>query len=422
MSPTLTTVNRRRLLQLGGATAAAALLAPRQAAAAPFVAANAAATNATAATKATAFVAPDPAEYRTRAVAAYNAMQGYLYAPPAADGTDTGLYKEETSPALNSGARPYSYLWPFTRAHAGTLDLYGPAADRLTGLAKYWDGTGYASYVVALNQGGGDRFYDDNAWSGLNLMRAHRLTPGGNAVALARAKAVFKFINAGWDTNRKHPAPGGVFWVQASWSRDRNTCSNAPSAELGLRLYQATARTAADRKAFLTPATDMYAWVDRYLRSDGRNETTAGLYWDHIDLNGNIEKTQWSYNQGTMIGAGVLLARETGDGSYLARALSTAGLALDHYARVGYFTQEPAFNAIFFRNLLLLASADAQYLEKTLTAMQGYVDQAYAQNRGADGLYYFPAGDTSARLLDQGAMVEILACLATAAAQYDTLV
>ena len=33
---------------------------------------------------------------------------------------------------------------------------------------------------------------------------------------------------SGWDDDPSHPAPGGVFWTQAPWSRDRNTVSNGP--------------------------------------------------------------------------------------------------------------------------------------------------------------------------------------------------
>jgi len=174
--------------------------------------------------------------------------------------------------------KPYSYHWPFTRAYAGTLDLYGlgavPLADAqdrlLVGLPHYWDGGAgaYYSYV-----GSGDKFYDDNAWTGFNLLRANRLT--GDSGVLERAKAVFKFIDAGWDSARNHPAPGGVFWVQATWNRDRNTVSNAPSAELGLRLYQSTTRTITDQKTYLTPATNMLQ-LGRPLPALGRQQRHDG--------------------------------------------------------------------------------------------------------------------------------------------------
>ena len=59
-------------------------------------------------------------------------------------------------------------------------------------------------------------------------------------------------------------------------------------------------------------------FLDRVLRDD------AGLYRDHIGADGAIEPTVWSYNQGTPIGASVLLSRITGDDTWIERATQTA--------------------------------------------------------------------------------------------------
>jgi hypothetical protein len=110
--------------------------------------------------------------------------------------------------------------------------------DRLDGLRRYWDGRsqppGYDSYVRFRLGGGGDKFYDDNEWVGLELLRIHHLI--GNPDVFNRARQVFDLVVSGWDDDSSHPAPGGIFWTQAPWSQDRNTVSNAPGAELGLRL------------------------------------------------------------------------------------------------------------------------------------------------------------------------------------------
>ena len=80
-----------------------------------------------------------------------------------------------------------------------------------------------------------------------------------------------------------------------------------------------------------------------------------GLYSDHILPNGIIEPKVWSYNQGSMIGAGVLLHQATGDTSYLEQAVRTASASTVHYADVTTLSAElPAFAAIYFRNLLFL--------------------------------------------------------------------
>ena len=354
-----------------------------------------------------------------RAVAAYNAMQQYLYHT-----NGTSLYRETWPPG---DGNPYAYHWPFSHAVTATLDMLGLSADyrgavqdRIhNGSPKYWNSTssppGYDSYVRPPLGSGGDKFYDDHAWTGLNLVRAYRLT--GDEAALDRARQVFEFVKSGWDNDPTHPAPGGVFWVQADWSRDRNTVSNAPSAELGLRLYLLTGEP-----SYLEWARKMYDWTQTtMLDRDSQDQAVDGLYWDHIDLSGRIDKTQWSYNQGTMIGASVLLYTVTRDEVYLTRARDTANLALNHYGRVGYFSQSPAFNAIFFRNLLLLASVDDTYLPATLQAMSQYADTIWTAHRSPAGLFRFPANASSVDLINQAAMVEIFAGLAGDPRDYDLL-
>jgi predicted alpha-1,6-mannanase (GH76 family) len=211
-----------------------------------------------------------------------------------------------------------------------------------------------------------------------------------------------------------------VFWTQAPWSQDRNTVSNAPSAQLAFRLHQVTSE-----QSYLDWGMEMYNWVDSYLR-----DPVDMLYWDHVDVAGHIEKTKWSYNQGTMLGASLLLYQiqkksgsSTAD-SYLQRSEQIARKSVDYYSQVGYFTQDPPFNAIYFRNLLALyaVTADQTLKTKVLSAVQGYADKAWLKNRDSSNRFYFPAGMRPAKLLDQAAMVEILSCLSWSPANYDLLV
>jgi hypothetical protein len=342
-----------------------------------------------------------------RAIASYQALQTYFYVP------DQHLYTEQYP---NGGNNPYSYVWPFSQAMAATIDLAGmrsggspyraAVGDRLTGLEAYWnDGTtppGYDSYIRPPLGGGGDKFYDDNEWIGLELVQWHRMT--GDAEALSRARQIFDLVVFGWDSDTTHPCPGGVFWTQAPWSQDRNTVSNAPGAELGLQLYELTI-DAGQKAYYFDWATKMYDWVNDCLLAPN------GLYWDHIDLAGNIEKTQWSYNQGTMIGANALFYRITGQQVYLDRAVAIADAALAYYGGSGrLYRQDPPFNAIFFKNLLLLDSVnrDPRYRQ----AMQAYADEVWASARDPQtGLFVFDA-TKPVNLLFHAAMIEIYATLA----------
>ncbi len=348
-----------------------------------------------------------------RAVKSYEALQRYFYvgSPP--------LYLEEYP---RSGGNDYSYVWPFSQAMAGTIDLAGirslrgayagDVQDRFAGLQLYWNDTttppGYDSYVRPPLGGGGDKFYDDNEWIGLELVQWYRMT--GDPAALARARQIFELVVFGWDTDPTHPCPGGTFWTQAPWSQDRNTVSNGPGAELGLQLYEVTS-DAAQKAHYLEWSTKMYDWVNGCLLAPN------GLYWDHIDLAGNIEKTQWSYNQGTMIGANALFYRITGDRAYLDKANAIADAALAYYGGAGrLYKQDPPFNAIFFKNLLLLDSVDHD--PRYRRAMQAYADEVWKSVRNpATGLFEFD-GARPVKLLFHSAMVQIYASLAWDARDY----
>jgi hypothetical protein len=437
-------LSRRRLLHVGGMAAAAAVLPKARTAYADTLPANA-----------------------DRAVATYNALLRYLDAgielyheadPQSGDPAsvvaaattlpaDTaqgstahkgaeryldatiraGLYRE----AYPHSSNPYSYLWPFSQALEGTLDLYqlglvsrDDTRDHYrSGLPKYRDTSNglprYASYVFPPAGQGGDTFYDDNAWVGLNLARSARMM--ADPTTLVQAQEAFASIISGWDTNPTDPHPGGVFWKQqiaTETNHDRNTVSNAPSAELGLRLYQLTGQS-----MYFDWGKQLYDWVNAALR-----DPVDGLYQDHVRQDGTIDGTKWSYNQGTMIGANVLLyqchrtsapAMAT---KYLTQAKAIAGTALAYYGQRGYSAQDPAFNAIFWRNLLLLASVDTTHLAATKQAMQTYADSTWTKNRREDNLYYFPANAPTATLVNQAAMIAIHACLAWPDSAYDLLV
>ncbi len=282
-------------------------------------------------------------------------------------------------------------------------ELSGPAEfgddvrSNVQALSKYWDGTsnppGHDASVVPPYGKGSEKYYDDNAWIGLGLLRAARVT--GDASMLDTAQRVFRFIALGWDTNTTDPHPGGVFWTQASNNHDRNTVSTAPSAELALRLHELTGN--AD---YLVWATRMHDWVNATLR-----DPADGLYWDHVSHDGAIDTTKWSYNQGNVIGVRLLLGDVAG-----AEAITAA--ALGYYERVGYFGQDPAFNAIFFRNLFALADvSDDEQLRRAITAAaQQYAEVAWEQHRTSADLFVF--GSDAARLIDQAALVQIFGLLA----------
>ncbi len=369
--------------------------------------------------------------HAARAVRAYAAMRREFL-------RRDGLYRRDGRPRLPGTA---AHLWPTARALAGAVDLLGVRRDLLIGfdadsavnahlaaLERYWDeGSGlpaYASDVIGSHFGG-DLYYDDNAWVGLALVQLERLRPGrGHA---QRAGELFRFAAAGWDTRADVPSPGGVFWVQqdrgaGAANHDRNTVSNAPNAQLGLHLTELSPhRGDAPRYA---RARDMYAWVNVTLDARGDAGVPAtGLFFDKLRGDGTIDRTLWTYNQGSMIGANVLLARRAGSeerSPYLARAEAIAARALRHYAGA-YEEQPPAFNAIFFRNLLQLhaATADPRLRQRIRAAMRAYAETAWTARRDRHDRFRFARRGPT--LLDQSAMVQVYALLAWDPEDYGAL-
>ena len=325
-------------------------------------------------------------------------------------GLPGGTLFREHVPALPTDRR-YAYLWPFGQAWMATLDLAAlgdsDAWDRAGQLrrnffAHYWDTTlrppGGAAYPVT--GGGGDVYYDDNAWIGLALVAQARL---GDEGALADAARVFDFVASGWDDDDDHPLPGGVFWTMRAEVDDRNTCVNGPGAELGLQLAELTGE-----RRYLDAGRRMFTWAEEALR-----DPEDGLYWDHLKLDGTIERTKWSYNQGTMIGAAALLARATGEARLLDGARAAAIAALAHYAVDDrLWGQDPAFNAIFFDNLRQLGDelGDHTFYLPTLTA---YAERIWSAGRDPyDALCHCGRGGR-VDLLTQAAAVRIFAILAS---------
>lgn len=367
--------------------------------------------------------------YAARAARAYAAMQRTFRGR-------RGGYRRDEGLRLPGAV---AHLWPFSRALVATVDIAGigeglvegidvdsAIEDHLDALERYWSPDGepaaYSSDVRG-SRVGGDRYYDDNAWVGLGLVELERIRPGSGH--LGRAEELFRFAASGWSRDQG-PSPGGVFWVEQGrgtgrTNHDRNTVSNAPNAELGLHVAELKGAPLDAGGAIGPP--DMYQWVLNALdASRGSDAPGTGLFWDKVRGDGTIDRAFWSYNQGSMVGLNVLLARAVAAErpEYLRRAEAIAGKALGHYAG-GYERQPAAFNAIFFRNLLLLhaASDDGELRRQVLDALRGYVDRAWEEWRDREDRFQLPNGGST--LLNQSAMVQLLALLAWDPEQYGRL-
>jgi hypothetical protein len=356
-----------------------------------------------------------------RALLAFKTMQQYFYIQ------GSGLYKGE----------PYSFLWPFSQALAATVTVANIPGEstalahelrvRLFGLERYWEKStaphsqtsapeatvaaaaplpSFAGTVAPPLGAGGASYYDDNEWVGIELARVYQLTH--EPFALEMAQRIMAFVMAGWQTTGPNgkplPCPGGVPFSNASSNTSRNTVTDGPAAELGVELYWST-----HEPQYLSFARMAYGWVRQCLLAP------SGLYADHIQNSGEIEPMQWSYNQGTMMGAGALLYQATGEGAYLFQARQTARLALGYYTLEKLELENPFFASVYFRNLLYLDSVTHD--PPGPKAVQAYVDYAW-QNLRLSGDLFVSGSPSTSTLLGQAAIVQLYALLSTSPSTY----
>ncbi len=349
-----------------------------------------------------------------RALVAFEAMQKYFYVKPSR------LYAGE----------PFSYLWAFSQAMAATVsvaniphlgaslgrELSTELDARLTGLSSYLDtdnsgaaeGT-YTSTLAAFDGAvvpptgpGGTKYYDDNDWVGIEMVRLYQLTH--QQALLGSAEGIMAFEMAGWQSNPALGCPGGLPFSNSSENGERNTTTTAPAAELATELYRLTGNV-----QDLQFAQMAYEWVRRCLLESN------GMYADHIGRRGVVEPALWSYNQGSMIGAGTLLYQATGNAGYLWQARQTAKVALAYFTIEKLESEIPFFASVYFRNLMYLDSVTHDPPGPSLA--QAYVNYAWQSQRLSNDV--FVAGSPpAAQLLVQAAIVQIYALLSTPASTY----
>jgi predicted alpha-1,6-mannanase (GH76 family) len=235
---------------------------------------------------------------------------------------------------------------------------------------------------------GSVKYYDDNAWLGLDFIAAGQAL--GDSAGLRHAEAILRFERHGWDRRRKAAHPGGEFWRQGHLGRA--TAAAAGAEQLALQVYRLTgSRTAMD----FARRTDV--WLNTNLRS------SSGLYWGPIKDNGRIVRSAWTYNQGLMIGNSVLFYQATKDPRYLNRAHAIARATLRNLANDNVFAKSIIFNAIFFENLMRLdAISPTDTYRQALRTYAGDV----LRSVGPRGLYHQKGGTT---LITQSGVVSILA-------------
>ena len=255
-------------------------------------------------------------------------------------------------------------LWAAAEVRA--LGGQPPIDDLLAALRPYRSGDAFAATPR------GDRYFDDNAWLGLAMLRLGVVTADpawrGHASELAR------FVTSG------EVPEGGVRWAEGSNSR--NTCSTASAAWLVLAADMPNAQATAGR---------WMDWLDATLR-----EPTA-LYRDRIDDDG-IDVHLWTYNQGASLATLRLLDRPT---DHLRRAI------LERWPADLLWKEPPAFSAIAYRAL----RDDGGDAVGVARVWDPYLERLVSDARDPSG--WFVAGGVGSYggtpTIDQAAIVQMLA-------------
>jgi hypothetical protein len=345
-----------------------------------------------------------------RALAAFEAMQSTYYV------LGSGLYRGE----------PFSFLWPFSQALGATVGMANiPALKgkfnrelhaRLIGLNSYLDTdnsgapegiytsslAAYDGTVAPPTGPGGTKYYDDNDWVGLELMRLYEQTK--DPAVLGSAEGIMAFEMAGWQESPELGCSGGLPFSNDAENTDRNTITTAPAAELALQLFKVTTQV-----QYLQFAEMAYGWVRSCLLE------ANGMYADHLNKNGVVQPMLWSYTQGSMIGAGAMLYQMTGVAGYLVEARQTAAASVNYFTLKHLIGENPFFAVVYFRNLMYLDSITRDPPGQSVA--QEYVNYIWAHQR-LKGNVFVAGSPLSGNLLVQAMVVQLYALLSTPPSTY----
>jgi hypothetical protein len=324
----------------------------------------------------------------------------------------------------NTSSYPYEVGYAFVWGYGSVLSAYNTIfqhspdfsnfekkyKDKIKdGLEIYYNTSKKPAAYACFPNDWDDRFYDDNIWLGIDLVELYDRTK--DTWYLDKAKIVWNFVLSGKDD----VLGGGIYWKEGD-KTSKNTCSNAPAAVLGLKLYQTT-----KDESYLNTSKEIYEWTKKNLQDPADH-----LYWDNIKTNGTIEKPKFSYNAGQMLQAAVLLYNVTKNEKYLNEARLIAESAYNYYfEKYSLPTGETItvlkkgslwFHAIMFRGFAELHPVDKNM--KYLSAFKQSLDHAWRYARDAQsGLF---SSDMSGRttdnekdLLTQGGIIEMYARFAT---------
>lgn len=239
-----------------------------------------------------------------------------------------------------------------------------------------------------------NKYNDDIMWWAIGCTRAYKITKEDRYLKQAKASFDFVYNNFCDDT-----LGGGIWWTSERGSK--NSCIESPAVIAAVRLSDLL-----KDDSYFDKARSLYQWQKATL-TDGKGKVFDSIRVvrpQNTNTTANTNSVQnprrnrsplatfsLTYNQGTYIGASVLMYQKTGDESYLAEAKKAADwtranlcTGTNQILRNENQGDGGAFKGIFVRYIKLLIRDCG--CKEYLPWMQANADTAWANRRASDNI------------------------------------
>jgi len=278
-------------------------------------------------------------------------------ASPPALGTSHKLASAEARAAINAFDRAFykakSGRAQFAMTTAGGRAQFWKQAEMMEMVEDAYQRSGNATYkrmIGELRAGVEQRFgtdwlrdsyNDDVLWMVIAYARAYQLTR--DRTYRAQAKKEFDGVYA------RASSPdlgGGLWWTTAR--REKNACVTGPAAIAACLLSRSL-----HEPSYVRKATALFGWLRSTLF-----DPTTGAVFDHATPSGAtmvVDRSAYTYNEGTFIGAADLLYGATGRADYYNDALLALQYTQSNLTQGGILESEGSrgdgggFKGIFVR-------------------------------------------------------------------------
>ena len=223
-----------------------------------------------------------------------------------------------------------------------------------------------------------NKYNDDIMWWAIACTRAYKIT--NDERYLKKAKVSFDFV---YDNFLDDKMGGGLYWINERISK--NSCLNSPAVIAAVRLS-----VLLKDASYLEKAKSLYEWQKKTL-TDGTGKVFDSIGYSRRRQTTRVSRFSLTYNQGTYIGAGVLLYQQTKDKTYLDDAIKTAQwtkanlcVTDQHILRSEGQGDGGAFKGIFVRYMKLLINECGR--TEFLPWMKANAESAWRNRRPEDNI------------------------------------